>query len=828
MNIQTIDNSENDISRYVYQVVCQNKSKGNRIGIFCRILDQNNNEIAIVLITSKNIQIKNHIVELYYNREEIKLSIKNVSNKNELSIVGIDPEKSNLSNISIINIDYSLIERCKKNEFNDKATYLLDLYFDNIICYNAGIIQEINFESNEIEFLCFKKGQTPGGFILLYENNIIQLVGIYESSDNEKYWKDGKFIFEYLQNFYETNDCTNFELIRRLSQKKDENNKKNNNKKNINLNKMNYKTDKNSNNINANYNNNINNQYNQSINNNNMNYPINQNLNKMNIKTCPNSNVNMNYQINQNLNNNNINYQNNQNIINGNFNNQNNQIINNNNMNAQNMAINNSISCQNNQNINSNLNMNNQGINNNINQNLNNNINNQFNNNINQNLNNNINQNLNNNINNQFNNNLNYQYNNGLNKQYSDNINNQFINNMNNQPNNYIQNIKNQFNQSINIEQNDDFLNYERRRNNTVKEATPYSGLYQSVNIQNMNPVYNNQINNFAYNINMNLNYPPQRNFNIQNLNQMNKFTQSVSNSISKKMNELSEINSEDIYPYINENKFNISFKNNKNEIKNVLIPVSLRNSELYYTADKINNPDFFEYSDVNSIQLYINNQSIPNNDYPISQLVYNGAQILIKETIEDLSYYNSIFQNCQNTKIITICFNNNNGKMYSLNCPYNIKVKDMILGFFSQYKIPKENRQYFSFLYSSKLLNLNNDNILINEKITNGCIISLLTSAINNNNCKEIYSKKDLPGKKLKVSLKDKNDQLIGEMFAGSLQQIKTFYEKLKKYLSEKERAFTGKPVIISGVGLTLNESEVRTFSTFGILNDFSVKLME
>ena len=814
--------SENEINKYIYHIKCQNESFG--MGIFCRILDANNHELAIVLMTNRYVNIIDNKVGVFSNKNTIiYFEIKNIFDfdKNELKIIEINPNtnQENLMNIKFINIDYySMLESCKKNEFNDKMAFLLDLHCYNGKKYNVGIIQEINDETNKIEFLCFQKGKTSGGFIIFCQNNKAQLLGIYESPDNIKYWKDGLFIYEYIKNFYENYDCTNL-LIRQMNmkskkneninKKKDTNSKKisnqsNKNNNNVNANNNNQYNQNINNNNNMNYqnnqnfnNNNVNNQYNQNFNNNNMNYQNNQNINNNNTNNQNNQNMNinnMNYQNNQNINNNNtndqknqnfsnnMNYQNNQNFNNNNANNQN---FNNNNMNYQNnQNINNNMNCQNNQNINNNNinyqnnqnlineNSNKQNMNNDNNMNVqqmdidnesnnyqnNKNISYNMNNMNNQNYNNmnNLNNNMNNpnndikqSINNQFNNNMNYQYNNGLNNQNNNNANCQNINNMNNQPNNYGNNIINQFNLSINIIERG---NYDKRRNNTCKVSNPNYSLDNPIisynNNQNMNPQYNNQINNFGMNNNMNMNYQNPNNFNMNllNLNQMNKLTHQTNNFVPKVINQIHDINYEDIYPYIKENKINISFKNKDNEIKNVSIPTSLRNCELYYTADKINNPNFFEYSDVNSIKLYLNNQLIPNNDEPINKNELNSAQIFIMEAIEDLSYYDSIIQKSQNINKISLYFKNiDDGKKYTMLFPYNIKVKDILLGFLTIYKIPKSKRNYFSFTYSTQSLDLNQENLLNNERITNGSTINF--SILDQNNysyLKKIFLEKN------------------------------------------------------------------------------------
>jgi len=803
METKNGDLSINEINKYIYNIICQNNLVK---GIFCRIANINNSELALALITSKNVNIVENKVGISFNNQIIYLEIKSNFDKNELKIIEINPAQEYLKNFKFINIDYySILDSCKKNEFNDKIAYLFDLDSYNGIKFNVGIIQNINVETNKMEFLCFQKGKTSGGLIICNENNKIQLIGIFESPENKKYWKDGTFIYEYIKQFYENNDCTKYLLIKQMNHQKNKNAKNNNNIKNLNnLNNQSNQSNKNNNNLNVF---NKNNQNNQNINNNNMNYQNNQNINNnnMNYQNNQNINNNMNFQNNQNINNNNLNYQNNQNIINGNTNNgynTNNQVKN---KNTQSMDIEESNSYQNNQ-I-SNNNMNNQNYNN---------MNNINNNKNNQSI----------NMNNQYNNNMNYQYNNNMNNQYNNNMNNQYINNMNNQT---INNI-NQFNQSINIIDNE---NYDKKRNNTCKESNHNYKLDNPFisynNNQNMNIQYNIQINNIGMNNNMNMNNQFQNNFNInpQNLNQMNNISFNTKNFIPKAMNELYGNTGKDIYPYIKESKINIFFKTRDNVIKSVMIPTSLRKCELYYTADKINNPIFFEYSDVNSIQLYLNNQLIANNEDPINKNEFNNAQIFIKENIEDLSYYDSIMQKCQNMNKITIYFSDNNkGKNYTMIFPYNIKIKDILLSFFVKNKIPKSNRKYFSFTYNTETLDLNAENLPNDERINNGSHIYFNSYNINNSSDIE-YFKEDYPGKKLNVSLIDRKDELIGKIYAGSLQQIKSFYQKLTKYLSEKKIILSGTPVLlISGLEGIINQSNERTFSSYGILKDFKCKI--
>ena len=150
-----------------------------------------------------------------------------------------------------------------------------------------------------------------------------------------------------------------------------------------------------------------------------------------------------------------------------------------------------------------------------------------------------------------------------------------------------------------------------------------------------------------------------------------------------------------------------------------------------------------------------------------------------------------------------------------------------MLHGFFSKNKIPVNNRNYFSFHINSEKLDPNDKSPLNEKRIMSGSEIDFTTYDINSDINNMNYSKKDFPGKKLNISLLNNKDELIGEIYAGSLQQIKTFYEKLKEYLSKKNIDLTGKSVkLISGSEVITNELNERTFSSFGILNDFKGKI--
>ena len=64
----------------------------------------------------------------------------------------------------------------------------------------------------------------------------------------------------------------------------------------------------------------------------------------------------------------------------------------------------------------------------------------------------------------------------------------------------------------------------------------------------------------------------------------------------------------EDIYPYIKEEKINITFNINNKKTKTIKIPCTLRKNELYYTAEvflyDLNDDDYYT-----GIELYYKNK---------------------------------------------------------------------------------------------------------------------------------------------------------------------------------------------------------------------------
>jgi len=363
-----------------------------------------------------------------------------------------------------------------------------------------------------------------------------------------------------------------------------------------------------------------------------------------------------------------------------------------------------------------------------------------------------------------------------INKYINDlNIQNISIHNINYQINNNIDKIKekrlNQFKYRENI--------YNQKKN--YKYIISYHSDKDLYDLCDYTEYYYPYINYYHYSFDADHNYEAmhQNVMNVINCNYKSYWNR----------NELPEI--EDIYPYINEKKINISFKNKYNVIKRVSIPASLRNCELYYKADKINNPAFFEYSDVKSIRLYLKDQLIENNDEQINKIVFDGAQIFIMEINELLIY--------------------------------EIRPNEENLRYLISFESLKDNYETMTPLEQMNCISVQSNNP---EKVYElyGKIFLFLND-INKNN-KNIL-KKDLPGKKLNVDLIDKNNKFIGNVYANSLQQIKTFYNNLVIYLSRNKIPFSGKPVILflRSIINDLDRNE-RTFSSYGILYNCMCKI--
>ena len=214
----------------------------------------------------------------------------------------------------------------------------------------------------------------------------------------------------------------------------------------------------------------------------------------------------------------------------------------------------------------------------------------------------------------------------------------------------------------------------------------------------------------------------------------------------------------------------------------------------------------------------YINNNNkvLIQNDDNIIRYYMNDGVILINEKTEIMSFN-------QNNNLVNIFFQSDKGKKINVIIPYCITVTELINIFFNKIKIAQQNQKYFSFFTNNSELKLNNNEIY-SEGITNGHTIQFKTEIAKNDYNYE-YIKSNCPGKKISAFLKDKNEKskLNPVIFAGTLQQIKNFYQELKKYLSQQKIEFQGAPIInYQNKSLELEEDNENTFSSYGIYNDF------
>ncbi len=115
-----------------------------------------------------------------------------------------------------------------------------------------------------------------------------------------------------------------------------------------------------------------------------------------------------------------------------------------------------------------------------------------------------------------------------------------------------------------------------------------------------------------------------------------------------------------------------------------------------------------------------------------------------------------------------------------------------------------------FYIRYNGITLNLEDKNILYTDSDIK--IIFL-----------EIEKRKS-KGKMLVAIIKNENDILINK-FTGTLQNIKNFYKELKAELYGYRYKLMGNPIIIPGE-IELKEDDERTFSSFGIRENFTCKV--
>lgn len=157
---------------------------------------------------------------------------------------------------------------------------------------------------------------------------------------------------------------------------------------------------------------------------------------------------------------------------------------------------------------------------------------------------------------------------------------------------------------------------------------------------------------------------------------------------------------------------------------------------------------------------------------------------------------------------------NINNNRLLFCSFPENITAKELIKVFCNKMYIPYEKRNPFNFQIGNSFLNKEDD---INPII----------------DCNKIYVQKlsvfpcPFYGKLLKVSLKIKNEKgktIISNGYAGTLEQIKHFYNNLNKLINSSYEILESPLIYPEKISINLNDE--RTFSDIGIRKDFTCNL--
>ena len=239
-----------------------------------------------------------------------------------------------------------------------------------------------------------------------------------------------------------------------------------------------------------------------------------------------------------------------------------------------------------------------------------------------------------------------------------------------------------------------------------------------------------------------------------------------------------------------------------------ILIPTSLKNNELYYTARKFRKKILDNY--FSKIKLYHNNILL-NDDDTLIEFIYNGDTICMRNSIS-LSYQNN-FQNNQNSPFINIFFivNDNISKRFCRAFPINISIRQMFIIIFEQF-FEENERNFFYFVYNGSIINTEDNTLLSN-----------FVSFQNNQNIEIRYYfnlLEDFPGKIFNVDIQNNNRNSILNLKVGTLEQIKSFRRRINQEIENLRYSIINNPILNPGE-IELNEDDERTFSSIGIRDD-------
>ena len=397
--------------------------------------------------------------------------------------------------------------------------------------------------------------------------------------------------------------------------------------------------------------------------------------------------------------------------------------------------------------------------------------------------------------NNQFNNNM-------MNMNQDDNqFNNNNMINMNQGDNPFNNNSMMNMNQNINPFNNNSMMNMNQDDN-------PFNN-NSMMNMNQINDQYNNNNQyNFINNVgrkSVNLKYPA--NFEEFNLDNNKRGLIRQRTQINTFENKITLFDEEiDAYPYIKEKKKLIIFERNDKKQVRVKVPLSLRNNELYFTAIKYK---INEYSDMD---LFHDNNVLKNDDSPIDN-ISDGDKVIIAEILDELNnsdYEKEYLPNLNINDIINIIFKFSSGKKKPMTFSRKTKIKEMLKMFLQENKILEKAKHHYKITYDSETLNFNDDSLIGDIFKADGSIALV-----------DQIEEKYVPGKQLKVSLKNKNNPLL-EIKTGTLEQIKSFYCNLEQNILSNKKI---KKVIIKGKAI--DKKDESTFASYGIRNDFTCNIL-
>ena len=397
--------------------------------------------------------------------------------------------------------------------------------------------------------------------------------------------------------------------------------------------------------------------------------------------------------------------------------------------------------------------------------------------------------------NNQFNNNM-------MNMNQDDNqFNNNNMINMNQGDNPFNNNSMMNMNQNINPFNNNSMMNMNQDNN-------PFNN-NSMMNMNQINDQYNNNNQyNFINNVgrkSVNLKYPA--NFEEFNLDNNKRGLIRQRTQINTFENKITLFDEEiDAYPYIKEKKKLIIFERNDKKQVRVKVPLSLRNNELYFTAIK------YKINEFSDMDLFHDNNVLKNDDSPIDN-ISDGDKVIIAEILDELNnsdYEKEYLPNLNINDIINIIFKFSSGKKKPMTFSRKTKIKEMLKMFLQENKILEKAKHHYKITYDSETLNFNDDSLIGDIFKADGSIALV-----------DQIEEKYVPGKQLKVSLKNKNNPLL-EIKAGTLEQIKSFYCNLEQNILSNKKI---KKVIIKGKAI--DKKDESTFASYGIRNDFTCNIL-